>query len=79
MTESREPAALSAWHRDRLGIAGVPSIYDEQPWRQEAGMWMIDFRVRDPGAMIAELRAAGISVDPEQTYAQGRFARLYDP
>jgi glyoxylase I family protein len=42
-------------------------------------MWMINFRVSDLDAMIAQLRAAGISVEPEQTYPHGRFARLYDP
>jgi predicted enzyme related to lactoylglutathione lyase len=95
---AENPAALSAWYRDHLGIATVPSSGDEQPWHQEAGatafapfprttdyfgnsekFWMINFRVRDLGAMIAQLRAAGISVEPEQTYPHGRFARLYDP
>jgi glyoxylase I family protein len=43
-------------------------------------IWMINFRVRDLDAMIAQLRAAGVSVEPDpQTYPHGRFARLYDP
>lgn len=30
--------------------------------------------------MIAQLRASGISVDPDpKLYPNGRFARLYDP
>jgi predicted enzyme related to lactoylglutathione lyase len=43
-------------------------------------MWMVNFRVRDLDAMIAQLRGAGIEVqiDP-QHYPNGRFARLYDP
>jgi glyoxylase I family protein len=43
-------------------------------------MWMVNFRVRDLNAMIAQLRAAGIAVklDPE-LYPNGRFARLHDP
>jgi glyoxylase I family protein len=42
--------------------------------------WMINLRVRDLDAMVAQLRAAKIevSVDPE-TYPNGRFARLHDP
>lgn len=42
--------------------------------------WMVNFRVRDLDAIVAQLRAAGIevTVDPE-TYPNGRFARTYDP
>jgi glyoxylase I family protein len=34
---ARDPGALSIWYRDRLGIALVPSSYDDSPWRQQAG------------------------------------------
>jgi predicted enzyme related to lactoylglutathione lyase len=42
--------------------------------------WMINFRVRDLAAMVAQLRTAGVAVkvDPE-LYPNGRFARLHDP
>ncbi|MHA1544590.1 MAG: VOC family protein [Alphaproteobacteria bacterium] len=42
--------------------------------------WMINFRVTDLDAMVAQLRANGneVEVDPE-TYPNGRFARVYDP
>ena len=41
---------------------------------------MINFRVRNLGAMVAQLRAAGIYVEiDEQHYPNGRFARLKDP
>ena len=42
--------------------------------------WMVNFRVRDLAAMVAQLRAAGIAVevDPE-TYPNGVFAQLADP
>jgi glyoxylase I family protein len=42
--------------------------------------WMVNFRVRDLTAMVAQLRAAGIEVqvDPE-TYPNGVFAQLADP
>ena len=94
-----DPAALSKWYADHLGVDQVPTSYDAEPWRQEAGptvfapfpadtdyfgerslQWMINFRVRDLDAMIAQLEAAGIEVtrDPEN-YPNGRFARLHDP
>lgn len=46
----------------------------------KAKQWMINFRVGDLDAMIAQLAAAGIEVtkDPEDQ-PNGRFARLYDP
>jgi glyoxylase I family protein len=34
---TRDPAALSSWYRDHLGVAPVPTNYDELGWRQEAG------------------------------------------
>jgi predicted enzyme related to lactoylglutathione lyase len=42
--------------------------------------WMVNFRVRDLAAMVAQLQTAGIAVkvDPE-LYPNGRFARLHDP
>ncbi len=42
--------------------------------------WMLNFRVRDLDAMVAQLRASGIEVtiDPE-AYPNGRFAHLFDP
>ena len=42
--------------------------------------WMINFRVRDLEAMVAQLRAAGIAVEvDEERYPNGRFAQLADP
>ena len=41
---------------------------------------MINFRVRDLAAMVAQLRANGITVKVDTTtYPNGRFARLQDP
>ena len=96
---ARDVAALSQWYRDHLGVALVPTNYDESPWRQEAGptafapfaettthfgdtnkVWMINFRVHDLDAMVAQLRTAGIPVElDQQRYPNGRFARLSDP
>ncbi len=95
---ARDPVAVGQWYRDHLGVALVPSNYDELPWWQEAGpttfapfpettayfgdvnkVWMINFRVRNLDAIVAQLRAAGISVEVDQQhYPNGRFARLND-
>ena len=42
--------------------------------------WMLNFRVADLDAIVAQLRAAGeeVTVDPER-YPNGRFAELRDP
>ncbi|MEX0351371.1 MAG: VOC family protein [Paracoccaceae bacterium] len=43
--------------------------------------FMLNFRVRDLDAMIAQLQAAGVEVrrDPDSPYPNGRFAWLNDP
>ena len=42
--------------------------------------WMVNLRVRDLDAMVAQLRAGGIPVEVDpQPYPNGRFARLHDP
>ncbi len=47
--------------------------------RPEQG-WMVNFRVRDLDAIVAQLESAEIAVkvDPE-SYPNGRFARTHDP
>jgi predicted enzyme related to lactoylglutathione lyase len=96
---ARDPAALSRWYQEHLGVMPTPTSYEEQPWQQQAGptalapfpedtdyfgkraqVWMVNFRVRDLDAMVAQLRAAGIDaqVDP-QDYPNGRFARVHNP
>ena len=42
--------------------------------------WMVNFRVRDLDAMLAQLRAAGATVDDEvEEYEYGRFGWASDP
>ena len=41
--------------------------------------WMVDFRVSNLKAMIAQLRSEGITVEDPQSYPNGDFARLHDP
>jgi len=43
-------------------------------------VFMLNFRVRNLDAMVAQLRRAGITVDVDpETYPNGLFARLADP
>ncbi|MEM6408326.1 MAG: VOC family protein [Pseudomonadota bacterium] len=41
--------------------------------------WMINFRVRDLDAMMAQLKNNGVEVTFEMDAPNGRFARLTDP
>jgi predicted enzyme related to lactoylglutathione lyase len=91
-----DPAALSAWYRDGLGLDA-----DENGlWRQEAGptvfatfgsetdyfgpraqQVMLNFRVRDLDAMLAQLRSTGADVADETQDMEGvgRFGWVTDP
>jgi|SRR4051794_27562124 len=74
-----DPAALSAWYRDCLGL----DLDEHGVWQQEPGMTvfatfesdtdyfgdrsqrtMLNFRVRDLDAMRVQLREMGAAVDP---------------
>lgn len=97
---AKDPDKIAKWYADNLGVDLVPTSYDAEPWKQEAGptvfspfaadtqyfgpdmkqQWMINFRVRNLDAMVAQLRANGNEVDiNEEDYPNGRFARVYDP
>ena len=91
-----DPAALSAWYRDCLGLEA-----DENGrWRPDAGptvfatfesetdyfgsraqQTMLNFRVRDLDAMLAQLRAAGadVAADVQEMEGVGRFGWVTDP
>ncbi|HEY0373491.1 MAG TPA: VOC family protein [Amnibacterium sp.] len=91
-----DPAALTAWYRDTLGL----DMDETGVWRQESGPTvfaafdadtdyfgsrtqgtMLNLRVRDLDAMLAQLRAAGADVAPETQEAEGlgRFGWVTDP
>lgn len=59
-------------------FAPFPAGTDYFGSRQQS--WMMNFRVRNLDAMVAQLRKANIDVkaDPAK-YPNGRFARLHDP
>ncbi|MFB6889859.1 VOC family protein [Kitasatospora sp. NPDC056327] len=91
-----DPAALRAWYRDRLGLdpdehgpwqqeAG-PTVFaafdaDTDYFGSRAQQVMLNFRVRDLDAMLAQLRAGGADVaeETEDMPGVGRFGWVTDP
>jgi glyoxylase I family protein len=70
----------SPWRQEAGPTAFAPFPETTTYFGDPAKFWMINFRVSNLDAMVAQLRAAGISVEvhPEH-YPNGRFARLHDP
>src|SRR3954453_13214953 len=91
-----DPAALGAWYRDCLGLdADENGLWHQEPGPTvfasfEAGTdyfgarsqrTMINFRVRDLDAMLAQLREKGAEVGDEAQEMEGvgRFGWVTDP
>lgn len=92
---ARDPEALSRWYARTLGLetgagawaqAAGPTVF--APFPEDTGyfdrpgqQWMLNFRVPDLTAMIAQLEAQGVTVitDPDWDSEIGRFARIHDP
>jgi predicted enzyme related to lactoylglutathione lyase len=91
-----DPAALNAWYRDALGLnaddhglwqpeAG-PTVF--ATFESETGYFgsrdqqtMLNFRVRDLDAMLAQLRAknADVAGETQEMEGVGRFGWVTDP
>lgn len=93
---SRDPATLGAWYRDVLGLAvdenglwpqqAGPTVFaafdaDTEYFGRSDQQTMLNLRVRDLAAMIAQLRAAGAEVAEETQEMEGigRFGWVTDP
>ena len=91
-----DPAALAAWYEKHLGIgspqtmiwrqeAGVtvfaPFAKDTDYFGRASQQWMVNFRVDDLDAMMAELKASGIAIETRAEWDSevGRFCRIHDP
>jgi predicted enzyme related to lactoylglutathione lyase len=90
---SRDSRALAAWYETHLGITEFwnqqagPTVF--APFREDTAyfaadrQWMINLRVDDLDALMAQLQAAGIAVEtrPDEwdSPETGRFARIHDP
>jgi predicted enzyme related to lactoylglutathione lyase len=68
------------WKQEAGTTAFAPFSMTSKYFGDPTKVWMVDFRVRNLDAMVAQLQAAGsvVKVDPE-AYPNGRFARLTDP
>jgi predicted enzyme related to lactoylglutathione lyase len=91
-----DPAALGAWYRDVLGLgADEHGMWQQEPGPTvfapfEAGtdyfgarsqQTMLNFRVRDLDAMLAQLREKGAEVaeETQDMAGVGRFGWVTDP
>ncbi len=68
------------WQTEAGITVFAPFPSDTDYFGKSEQQFMVNFRVNDLDAMVAQLEAAGIEVtlDPE-SHPQGRFARLHDP
>jgi predicted enzyme related to lactoylglutathione lyase len=91
---SRDPQALKAWYAEHLGVGpaeGAPAWTQDagmtafEPFSETSEYFpadrrfMLNFRVANLDAMLAQLSAAGIEIAQQEDYPYGRFARIHDP
>ena len=70
----------SPWQQAAGPTVFEPFALDTTYFGSPEHTWMLNFRVRDLGAMVAQLERAGIAVDIDPVaYPNGIFARLADP
>jgi predicted enzyme related to lactoylglutathione lyase len=91
-----DPAALAAWYRDCLGLdADANGMWQQEPgptvfatfesgtdyFGPGAQQTMLNFRVRDLDAMLAQLRAKGADVaeETQDMDGVGSFGWVTDP
>ena len=79
---TRVPESYDAepWRQEAGGTAFAPFPADTKYFGRPTQQFMVNFRVRNLDAMVAQLTGAGIEVDVHaEAYPNGRFARLADP
>ena len=69
------------WTQDAGVCVFAPFANETEYFGRAENRFMLNFRVRDLGAMVAQLEAAGVVVepDPDSPYPNGRFAWATDP
>ena len=69
-----------SWTQEAGETVFAPFEQDSEMIGPPEKTWMINFRVADLDAIVAQLWSAGesVSLDPEE-YPNGRFAELRDP
>ncbi len=93
---AQDPQALAAWYEKHLGVDDVassvwrqeagptivaPFAWDSEYFGRPDQQWLINFRVDDLDALMADLKAAGIAVETRAEWDSepGRFCRIHDP
>jgi glyoxylase I family protein len=80
ISPSPSEAGQEPWIQEAGPTVFAPFAQDTEYFGRPEQAFMINFRVRDLNAMVAQLRAAGIEVaDPEDYPPIGSFARTHDP
>ena len=67
------------WQQEAGPTVFAPFKKDTTYFGRPEQAWMINFRVADLAAMVAQLRATGVTVAEPQSDPNGDFARLHDP
>jgi glyoxylase I family protein len=68
------------WWQERGPTVFAPFPADTDYFGRPEQAWLLNFRVHDLDAMLAQLLAAGIKIDSQETEeGVGRFAWLADP
>lgn len=93
---SKNPKTLSEWYEKHFGVNSMnssevweqehgPTVFapfeeDTDYFGQSDQQFMINFRVADLNALLAQLREDGVQIDDEsQEESNGKFAWVYDP
>jgi glyoxylase I family protein len=79
---SRTPTEYNrpSWQQDAGDTVFAPFPESTRYFGEPSKQWMINFRVRDLTAMVAQLRGSGLEVEVDAgIYPNGTFARLRDP
>jgi predicted enzyme related to lactoylglutathione lyase len=93
---AKDPEALAKWYASNLGIEGITeeTVWNQEagptvfaPFDNETEYFgrrdqqtMLNFRVRNLDAMLAQLRSAGVNVDDDEVEERaGRFGWATDP
>ena len=71
----------TVWHQEQGPTVFAPFAADTDYFGRPDQQTMVNFRVRDLDAMLAQLRAAGVNVDDkvEDMEGVGRFGWATDP
>lgn len=91
-----DPQGLAAWYERHLGVSDISrEVWKQQAgptvfapfsrgtdyFGRTEQQWLLNFRVDDLDAAMADLKAAGIAVETRAEWDSevGRFCRIHDP